>query len=456
MSNKIDKMTIIFIFLLFVAEVLAFQPKPTDFITQYQWELYRSWLQKGDFRPNVPADITKKRISKKFRHNGYEINVAYEMEDFKIVRQAESLFSDAQRRRQPLCGYIEQFIYRLNTREKDYLADFHDPEILMISYKDRSGDDLLDTLWQDYGNQRFNVSEVFVLPERDNEILVVSANRDTLSFLSPEPHSLRAFIRETELREPVEPPIKRVPPPVPAPVVPEYKPEIRSLNEILQNYHQVRQPRELLHNKVSEVTSFLRREFPHHNLDMDEENYTLSLQPASEVLYGDIVLQKRILPDGIELIPANAYQVDAEQYRFPSGEILDLGELSEDEIAHISPYLAQLVYQHRCIGSDLLNFFLIYDDVPTTVIVEKDERHLYELDSYANLLLILSKYWQQALIHFSIIEVAKMQDNIEFRGILRAMHQNGQEEFAEIRFLLDQNYKMDYTFMVIHPQMEEK
>jgi hypothetical protein len=451
MSNKI----VIFIFLLIAVEVLAFQPKSTDFATQYQWELYRSWLQKGEFRPNVPADITQHRISKKFRHKDYEINVFYEMENKKIIRQAEVLFSDTQRRLQPLCAYIEQFIYRLNSNNKDFLSAFHDPDILMISYKDESGAEVLDSLWQDYEQFRFDAAEIRILPERDNEIMVISSKRDTLSFISSEPHSLRAFIREADLHEPDEPPIERVPPPAPTPIVPEYKTEIRSLNEILQNYYQVRQPRELLHNKVSEVTSFLRREFPHHELKMGEENYTLALQPASEVLFGDIVLQKRILPDGIELIPANAYNVEDRQYSFPSGETLDLSELSEGEIGQISPYLAQLVYQHRCIGSDLLNFLLIYDDVPTTVIVEKNERRLYELDSYANLLLILSKYWERALIHFSIIEVTKVQDNIEFRGILRALHQNEREEFAEIRFLLDKNYKMDYTFMVIHPHMQE-
>jgi len=103
-----------------------------------------------------------------------------------------------------------------------------------------------------------------------------------------------------------------------------------------------------------------------------------------------------------------------------------------------------------------MNFLLAEDEVSTTLVVKEDQKKIYDIYSYENLLLMLSKYWSDRTLYFSILEVKKVNNFIEFKSYLVAREpETGKYDLAEINFLLDENYKIDLIMMFLNPDLKE-
>ena len=82
-------------------------------------------------------------------------------------------------------------------------------------------------------------------------------------------------------------------------------------------------------------------------------------------------------------------------------------------------------------------------------------RKLFELESYADLLLLLNNFWQDRTVYFSILDVKKVNGFIEFQSYLIAHNaEDGISDIAEIQFHLDSEYRIDLIMMVLHPNAE--
>jgi len=128
-----------------------------------------------------------------------------------------------------------------------------------------------------------------------------------------------------------------------------------------------------------------------------------------------------------------------------------MSSLSETEISVIVNYIPQLVYEHRAIGSKLMNFLLIHDQVASTLVVYSDERELYETDSYSDILLLLNRYWQDRIVYFGIDSIRKVNGTIEFKGFLVARTESGSNDLAEIFFHVSKEYMIDLIMIILHP-----
>ncbi len=47
-------------------QLSAFVPKERDFSNEYQFKMHQSWLEKGGFKANIPANFSETSISKTF------------------------------------------------------------------------------------------------------------------------------------------------------------------------------------------------------------------------------------------------------------------------------------------------------------------------------------------------------------------------------------------------------
>jgi len=129
---------------------------------------------------------------------------------------------------------------------------------------------------------------------------------------------------------------------------------------------------------------------------------------------------------------------------------VDTSHLSRTEIESIAPFLSQLMYEHRAIGTKLFNFLLINDTVPSTLVLKEKTKKLYEFHSYSSLLKLLNNYWQGKKVYFNINDVKKVNGFIEFKTYLVAYDRNsGKKDMAEIRFQLSKDYKMKYIMMFL-------
>jgi hypothetical protein len=97
---------------------------------------------------------------------------------------------------------------------------------------------------------------------------------------------------------------------------------------------------------------------------------------------------------------------------------------------------------------------LVHDAVETTLVVKGETREIYDIYSYANLLLMLNKYWEDRIVYFNLQDVKKVNGYIEFKGMLIADSPESKTfDMAEIRFHLDNEYKIDLAMMFLNPEV---
>ena len=470
MSNKIQKILKIGvpIFLLVITEsVFGFEPGINDFANSYQYELYHSWLRKGNLKTDFPAGFTKDKVVKIFRDSeGNDIQVEYDWTNWKITGQREVLpfvfYADESLKIQPYISFMENFIYRLNTDKIDYLYDFIDPDKIEIQYSDLKGVDAFNMLWKDVSSRRISLEPIELFIEKDNLVFKIKPKEaEEFTIFFPRILRISEILEEIKLIEEAKSkPISEYKPKITKPIIEEvFLPEIEELTlaEYIEKYYQSPPSRELLHNKVNDVSTFLNLEFPQHDLDFDGQSFNLKIEPYENDFYGNMLLEVERNDDGVNIFSSAEYKVFNKNFSLKSGEKINISKLTSLEIEQIIPSLPQLIYEHRSIGSRLLNFLLIHDDVPTTLIVRTDKRQLYEIDSYADLLLLLNNYWQERVIYFSINEIKKIEGYIEFKGHLIASDPDSETcDLAEILFHLDKEFKIDLIMMILHPDAKLK
>ena len=465
MSNKIGKILRsipgILWFMLLSSEALGFDPDFEDFSSGYQFELYHSWLEKGNFKIDFPAGFTSAKVVKTFLDaSGKEVIVEYDWQDWKIYDQREVLpyffYVDESVNIKPYLTYLESFVYRLNTTDSKFFYDFVDPWKIEISYKGKSAKEALSQLWNDFSFRRIKVEPIELFSENDKlGFKIRSQSADELDIMFPETSELITMLDKIKLNEleksrPVSYYEARKPV-VKEQILPTLKD--LSLSEYIKNYIQTPPIRELLHNKISNIEDFFNSEFPHHQIDHKETDYSLKVEPYDRNFYSDLNLKVERRTDGINILTMNDFQCSGKEIIFKNGEQIVLSRLTDHEFEQIVQFIPQLLYEHRALGSKLLNFLLIHDDIPTTLVVYGDERELYEIDSYADLLLLLNEYWHDRIVYFSLKEVNKIDGFIEFKGFLIAVALEEEScDMAEILFHLDKDFKIDLIMMVLHPE----
>ena len=474
MSNKMKKYFFIIILFGLSFSLPAFEPQAKNFTNLYQYELYKSWLRKGDFKINFPAIITQEKISKQFQTKSKKpVKVEYLWKNWKIFAQHEILpFSDILRfpEFKVYASYLEDFIYRLNSDDFIFLEDFIDFSEISFSYSNKINLAGLTFLFEDYKTRRFNVSKVESFSQNERfGVRIYSVEDSILEFVFPKSGELERLMREQKKLEAqkiivtkMKDKEKRIPE-VEKKILPEFKEKIYpkpiselSLEEYVGNYYEKKQTKELLHNKIKDVNSFLKEEFPEHQIRIFKQSYFLTKSHFKENFSADISCFEQQTKDGINIVPNTYFEMKGKQVHLQTNDKISLSNLTNEEAENMAPFLAQLIYEHRALGSRLLNFFLIHDGVPTTLVVNGKSRQLYEVYSYANLLLMLNYFWQERDIYFALQDVKKVNSYIEFKGYLIADDPlTDSYDLAEIRYHLDKNYKIDLIMMFLYPETEK-
>ncbi|MEA2095981.1 MAG: hypothetical protein U9P73_04715 [Candidatus Cloacimonadota bacterium] len=456
MSNKFNKLLLITIFVFITIMLYGFEPKAGDFINSYQYELYRSWLETEKLDSDLPAGFTSEKVVRCFLDkNGREINVEYDWQNWKINSQREivpfSFYIDDEQQINSYINFIESFIYRLNCNDKMFITDLVDHNKIILKYKEQIGDNALELMWEERPIPRLRLQPVELITNADTlgfKFISDEMNKFTISF--PQVYNIKEIISGIREREFAK--SKDFPPLIIEPEKEEVKPHIKdlSLAEYIRDYFETPPRRELLHNKIKNIHNFLAQEFPNHSILNEQNIWHLEIDKFEEKLDGDLTLEVEIGADIVNIYPLNNLELDGKKMRLGSDNI-DMSSLSETEISVIANYIPQLVYEHRSIGSKLMNFLLIHDEAASTLVVYSDSRELYETDSYSDILLLLNEYWQDRIIYFGIDSIKKINGTIEFKGFLVAKSDTGSCDLAEIFFHVSKEYKIDLIMMILHP-----
>ncbi len=452
MSNKIKvKLWIIFL-LIFSGSVFAFDPSVEDFVDKYQYDLYKSWMKKGDFPSHIKACFQKDKISKTFKNSlNKDIDVEYDWQNWKIYNQRENLSRFRKIEDKEFVKYwknFESFIYRFNCSDSTFSQDFMETTEIKLVFMNVAGGKalgLLRDIWKEHRITISSVEHIFADNHITFKIFDEKGNEIIISF----PTDFEVIQRLTKKGFPEEPSKQEIE---------EEKRDLLKLNlsQFIAKYYKFKQSREILNNKIKDVSGFLKVEFPNHKVEFEDEKYDLTTNPFQTNIFSDLFIEVSANDDGIVFFPSSEYELENKIFKMKNAECIDLYKLSDFEIEKISPFFPQLIYQHRAIGSKLMNFLLAEDEVSTTLVVKEDQKKIYDIYSYENLLLMLSKYWSDRTLYFSILEVKKVNNFIEFKSYLVAREpETGKYDLAEINFLLDENYKIDLIMMFLNPDLKE-
>ncbi len=445
MSIKMKKYFIILIILLLGCWLKAYDPSKVDFASDYQFALYRSWLEYTNLPGSTPAGFKPDMITRIFTlDSGEVIDVEYDWKEHRIYNQREILKNKVRGDISPEKLFLlESLVYRINTADNMFIDDF-----LKITRIELFEDNIRIEKPREWLDKKFP-EKIVVISIKSSDIsssqiiLITDTMKITVLFPEKMIKIYDIFHQEPTLSLPIiiEPEI----------VIKEIETDIPLANYLLSRLNDPPR-RELLQNKIKNPGMFLRQEFPHHTLNMDNNSAYLLGGTYEDVLLSNLALTFHRSSDGIEFHPDNNYRIEGNSIYFEDDESFYLPACEDHELDMIAPFLAQLIYEHRSIGTRLLNFLLIHDDVPTTVVIRTEERLVHEIDSYADLLLILNDHWKHRQIYFSLSEFKKVNNYIEFKGLLIAEDQNGDaKDSAEIWFHLNSDYRIDLIMMILFP-----
>ncbi|MDA3813749.1 MAG: hypothetical protein PF570_05790, partial [Candidatus Cloacimonetes bacterium] len=387
--------------------------------------------------------------------NGREINVEYDWRNWKISSQREIVpflyYLDDEQKIKFYIHFLERFIYRLNCNDKMFITDLVDHDKIILEYKEQTGENALNLLWEDRPVPRIKLQSVELTTKADTlGFKFISDKMDEFKISFPQVYNINEFILGIRAREFTK--SDEFFPPIIEPEMKEIKQQIEdlSLAEYIRKYFETPPRRELLHNKIKDIHEFLTEEFQNHTISSEQNLWRLEIEKSENKLDGDISLVVEIGTDIVEIFPLNDLKLEGKTITLGTDNI-DMSSLSETEISVIANYIPHLIYEHRSIGSKLLNFLLIHDEVASTLVVYTNKRELYEADSYSDILLLLNEYWQDRTIYFGIDSIKKINGTIEFKGFLVARSQSGSCDLAEVFFHVSKEYKIDLIMMVLHP-----
>jgi hypothetical protein len=451
MSNKFaNKLKVSLVALLAFSFVCltAFQPSRQNFSSRYEYALYRSWQRKAAHLEMLSAQIKPEVVVQKFRTADSKlVEVQYDWEEQRIYGQKEVISLPFPANMQQHKVILENFLYRLNCAQKLFLQNMLQKTEFKVKYKQGG----LDSLWSDFAETRFEIQTIKWQHSQDSlkfQLNSFSGQQLTIEF----PISFQFSVYLDEWKEQttkVVPEIETVTTTPQIPTTQETSPAKLPLVEFLYSTYQNQFRRELMNNKLTDIEHFLVTEFPKHRLTRQENNYYLENDAEFLGLGNFVAVQVKRNNDSWDIEASPYYNLIGEYLKLSSHDSLEIGLVDKAALKQVAGYFPQLLYMHRSLGTKLFNFLLIPDEVPTTLLIHNGKRQRLDFASYDDLLLRLHSYWKKREIFFSLQDIRQMNGFIEFKGMLAAVGKD-KYDWAEIRFHLNKEYKIDLVMMSLH------
>lgn len=492
MSNKMSKIILISVVLWLAAVSYSFEPRARDFSSDYQHHLYKSWIARESTSQDLPAKINSQYIKRSviFEQTG-QSDVVYIWDNWKIVSQREDLPAKL-----PYSNYETELIlagellYRLNCRHKIFAEHYLQKMPISINYQGMHSDNALDSLFAHYPQIRLPKAELHPVIERDQlvQLILEFNNGDEIMIIFDDLSQYlvsRQQLREFEKRFLPEnlpkdfprhipeaitylPPVKKIDEPsaqeieidsldLKLPVEPvqtdttisDY--EQRFLNWVEENL-ETTFGNEMLNNKISDMAAFLQEQFKFHSLLIKGDDYYLSHVPFSGGLKSDLYFE--ITENGGWMINSTSdVEIKGKKVIIAEFEDYDLNNLENYDIEAIAPFIPQLLMSHRVMSTDLAGFILEPDIAETTLVIHGNSRHIYEMESYRDMLMLLGFFWRDRVIYYNLGDFKLVNGYIEFKGYLAAESpQTGEYDLVEIRYRLDDDYTLVLAMAVVFPE----
>ena len=481
-----------------------FRPSMDNFKNEYMEQVFKSWIRQGNYPYDAPAKLSHYSIHLSYsrQHDPTTVEVLFDLDNGKIASLRELVSCSVLSEKENTDiekGYrflLESFLFRLNTENPLFLEDFmsaysinlvisgsqqiesinnlYDPKNIGARYYPeavffaRSDSDyyLYEILFSNQLKLRISLPEEKLVKSLTSSYLLLNythqvkqswtdESNDFKQLVDKQPSGIETIVSSNYY------PISDYPPystniSIRSPISKTISKDL-GITDFFYTYHDHHWGREMLHNKIFDPYEFLSTEFPNHAITIQSGNIKLTTPLYNKVFSADIVLTLNQIVDGIIFDSSADFRIEGDKtVILATGESISLSALSKQEADMVAPFLNQLVTMHRVIGTKMINFLLIPADIPVTVVFRDQVRAVNHFDSYTDIVLMLSHYWSEAVVYFSIDTVKKVNSFIEISGSLIAQYGGSNfYDFVEVRFSLDKNYRIDIAMLVIHSNLSD-
>ncbi len=494
--NNVKYVSMVLILFTLTSYSYAFSPQKEHFKSEKLYDQYLSWRARGNFASGSGTYIAKNFIRMNVMDKDKRlVSLTLDSDNWIVynMRESISILGDSYNPVDSLHKFmLESFFFKFNTRDFEYVRQFVTEN--NISIRD-SRNNSFQSLWKILSDGRFvpivierdNTPGVFLvyyrsdahfkivfpqdMPEMKVPEEIVVKKKKYYEELPPEKSKSKVIPKKrvkTEMEKQEETDkldnlVRKRRKPLPStykefynfyddtvPVSPS-----TTLKQFIDKNQDKTFKKKLLNNKVNNVTDFLAEQFPGHRLKSHGGIHELTVDSFRNMISGDITVASVADDDGVNIVPVNNFDVNGNSIEFDNGEKLLIKELNNYEIDMIAEKLNYLIMEHRIIGTELTNFIVTSNDVPVTLsLYEKDERTLYEFNSYSNMLLMLNTYWKTEGSYFSLTDIKKINNYIELHGTLVVKRDNGKVDFAECKFHLNKKFQIDLAIMVLKTNID--
>ncbi|MDD3050050.1 MAG: hypothetical protein PHR06_02785 [Candidatus Cloacimonetes bacterium] len=474
-----------FFLIFFTLTLFGYEPVQSSFKYDYLYNFYKEWTENREISIEAPALLSSNEIIMEFLDKDKQVvTLKLHMENGKIKRitessnYAESVADDSE-----INKLGQEFVFVLNTGNSQYLESFvnllgadcdFDNFSDYLSAKKNIYDSRFFIFRFDYQMSQSNIIFKFyngyaeiikiIVPVTDDleklrgklqlpidfgelKTIIADIDKKTLDAKKRRSEEFRNSLKY-ELKRSYNEIFK---------ITEDVDERIFTGNEQIFKYPVYRyimenierkSNRVLLNNEIENPVNFLSEEFPYHEIKQNGKIFYLEGGSYSDFLSANFALEIEERKDYINFHAPFVESFSYDNLSFIGGDSVGLIGLSREDVEKIVLPISHILVMHRTLGSKLTNFFLLPDVVPTILLFDFAERDLIEMSSYYDLLMLLNTYWENHTIYFSIPQIYKKNNYIEFKGSLFAKsNDNNNSNYAEIRFHLNKNYILDLVMV---------
>lgn len=483
MLSSFKKIFFVLSLLTILLRLEGYKPSISDFHSIAEYNIYSKWLKTRSFSNRTPARIYQDRIFVSYYSDKGEKLTILEMKlqqnKIRYVTESFIFFED----REAIADFhfietLKRFWYLLNTREVDLIKKFYS----MIKYPEPEAGPRFIFEYQDLEHEAAIMKYLKETDPMRTEVtsldLEVVNSEVRISFFIGEQSIFFITVKNEDIFENIEK--LKINFSVPVSDFSDTTTEkagvsaFRPPEDLVQLYYKedlagsvtgyLKQidrswAREMLHNKISDVKDFIVSEFPYHSVKLSEDVVQISIEPFAESYSSSLTVEYEEARDGVYFYPGTEFFFDKGFFGNAVQDKINLSGIQEAD--RIITYFNQLIFMHRSMGTKLINFMLIPYSIPTLLLLYDNEhsvdsqRQIYELQSYTDLILLLSNHWQKGrIVYFNIREVKKVSNRIEIHCDLIARNINDSKaDIADIHFVLNNDLRIELVTMVLHTQV---
>lgn len=460
------KIIIIFFIFVFFNKLLAFNPLSGNFADDYQYQLFRSWIDFGQFPSDNPAFMSKNEIISSYHNSKKDsVTIIFSMKKELIIGMSE-MFQNPFPKNKDWLEYqneIGMFLFRLNTDSPNYLIDLMKDKKFSIQFQGLKSRDALLKIKTVQKKSVVHLKNILIEDSLKPKVTLKTNIGVIELFLNKSPDLILETSMKKQRNFSAKKEIKTRKIQVPKKQVQTKKMSSGMFNDLqdkdligLEKYiiehKNDKIYNQIMNNRIKDLKNFVKDNFKINEEINFVEDKIIIRRKRFKDFSADLVFRFEKDDDGYYLYPDNEFKMQGNNLIIDKDRV-KFFQVEQAEINKIIPAISEMILLHRTIGTKLFNFLIHNDQANTLLILNGKKRKTFHFRNYATLLLLLNQYWENRVVYYKILSVKKVNNNIEIESALISQNQ-AISDFASIKMQLNHNFKVDLIQVSLFPEIK--